>query len=210
MAVQSVFQILRNSFLHRPLRVLAHWYIILRWRLRGSPVPPPALFKQKLVQRYGRDYSLRTLVETGTAKGKMVRACLDQFERIISIELDAKLYLQAKAQFAKQPHITLLQGDSGEVLVDVLAELNEPSLFWLDAHYMVGGIRPSQVTPIIEELTHILAHRIASHVILIDDARLFTEKSDYPTIQQVESLIKAHYSNHTFRLEDDVIRICPV
>lgn len=205
----SSFHFLRNTILHRPLRALAHWYIFQKWRLSGRPLPPPALLKQKLVKQYGRTYSLRTLIETGTAKGRMVRACQNHFQRIISIELDPRLHQQAEIQFAGQPHITLFQGDSGEILTDVLAALSEPALFWLDAHMMIGGFRPPQITPIMQELHHILAHPITSHVILIDDARLFNEKSDYPTILQVKSLIKNQYPNHTFTVEDDVIRICP-
>ncbi len=209
MSKQPAFGFLRKSFLHRPLRALAHWYILKQWQLNGRPVPPPALFKQKLVHTYGRKYSLQTLVETGTAKGKMVRAGRDQFQQITSIELDPKLHHQAKKQFATYPHIRLLQGDSGLVIAEVLAELTEPALFWLDAHAMVGGIRPSQVTPIIQELEQILAHPITRHVILIDDARLFTEKSDYPTLKQLQSLIEKRRPTHSFVIEDDVIRICP-
>ena len=209
MSSRSPFYFLRKTFLHRPLRSLAHWYILQRWQLNGRSLPPPALFKQKLVQQYGRKYSIQTLIETGTAKGKMIRACREQFQQIISIELDPQLHQQAKTQFAAHPHIRLLQGDSGQVIIDVLADLSEPALFWLDAHAMVGGIRPSQVTPIIQELNHILAHPIISHVILIDDARLFTEKSHYPTIEEVQSLLKASHPTHAFVVKDDVIRICP-
>jgi hypothetical protein len=209
MADQALLRFLRQSVLHRPLRWVAHRYVIQRWRWRGRPLPPPALFKQKLVQEYGRRYGLQTLVETGTAKGKMVRACLGRFERIVSIELDPLLHRQAKAQFAGHETVTLLKGDSGEVLAEVLAELSEPALFWLDAHMMIGGFRPPQITPVVQELQHILAHPLSSHVILIDDARLFTVKSDYPTIQEVQALVESSYPRHSFVVEDDVIRICP-
>jgi hypothetical protein len=209
MSNQTILQFLRNSFLHRPLRSLAHWYILQRWQLNGRPLPPPALYKQKLVQEYGRRYALQTLVETGTAQGKMIRACQDHFQRIISIELDPHLHRQAQAQFAASPHITLLQGDSGHVLAQVLAALSEPALFWLDAHAMVGGIRPPQVTPILQELDHLLAHPLSSHVILIDDARLFIEKSAYPSIPQVQSTIEKSNPALSVTVKDDVIRICP-
>lgn len=200
-------QLLRKTFLHRPLRRLAHWYILQRWQMNGRPLPPPILYKQRVVREYGRKFGLQTLVETGTAKGKMVRACRDHFRQIISIELDPHLHRQAQAQFDGQPHITLLQGDSGEALAGVLAALSEPALFWLDAHAMVGGIRPPQITPIIQELHHILAHHITTHVILIDDARLFTQKSDYPTISEVQTLINGAWPEHTFAVQDDIIRI---
>lgn len=201
--------LLRKSFLHRPLQKLAHWYILKRWRLKGSPYPPPALFKQKLVQQYGRTYKLQILVETGTAKGKMVRASRDHFSHIISIELDPRLHLQARAQFAADDHIILLQGDSSQVLPDVLETLSEPALFWLDAHEMIGGIRPPQVTPILQELDHILNHPVVGHVLLIDDARLFEEQFGYPSIETVKSIINDRLPAYSFSVADDVIRICP-
>lgn len=203
-------QFLQKTFLYSPLRRLAHWYILKRWAMNGRPAPPPILYKQRVVREYGRKFGLQTLVETGTAKGKMVRACQDHFRQIISIELDPHLHRLAQAQFAGWPHITLLQGDSGEVLADVLAALSEPALFWLDAHAMVGGIRPPQITPIMQELDHVLAHRITNHVILIDDTRLFTEQSDYPTLQEVQTVIKATHPTHTFVVENDIVRICPL
>jgi hypothetical protein len=74
------------------------------------------------VQDYGRKYSLQTLVETGTAKGKMVQASQDHFHRIISIEYDPGLHQQAKIKFANQSHIILLEGDSGELILEPVSQ----------------------------------------------------------------------------------------
>jgi hypothetical protein len=208
-ADSAIVQLLRKSFLRRPLRALAHWYILKRWDVKGRPFPPPALFKQKLVREYGRQCTLQTLVETGTAKGKMIQACLQDFQEIISIEFDLKLHLRALGLFRAYPHVVLLLGDSGEVLADVLETLSEPALFWLDAHAMIGGAPPPKVTPIWEELEQILNHTISGHGILIDDARLFEEKYGYPSIEMIHSLIKERLPGYSFAVEDDVIRICP-
>lgn len=209
MADGSITKIIRKSFLRRPLRALAHRYILKGWDMKGRPYPPPALFKQKLVKEYGRQYNLQTLVETGTAKGKMVRACLDDFQEIISIEFDLNLHLRAMGLFRAYPHVILILGDSGEALADALESISEPALFWLDAHAMIGGVRPPKATPIWEELEHILNHPVSGHVILIDDARLFEEQYGYPSIQTVQTLIKERLPNYSLIVEDDVIRICP-
>jgi hypothetical protein len=139
----------------------------------------------------------------------MVQACQGHFQKIISIELDPQLHRQAQSQFAAQAHITLLQGDSGRILFDLLPSISEPCLFWLDAHAMAGGIRGPQITPILQELEAIFNHPITSHVILIDDARLFVEHSAYPTLQQVNHLVHEKRPAYSFSVEDDVIRISP-
>ena len=106
-------------------------------------------------------------------------------------------------------HITILHGDSGEVLEQVLARINKPCLFWLDGHYS-GGVtaKGSLETPIQKELTHIFNHPQAhNHIILIDDARLFTGQDDYPALQFLQDLtISAGFD--VYEVKDDIIRIC--
>jgi hypothetical protein len=138
----------------------------------------------------------------------MIQAVKNDFRQIYSIELQTELWERAKQKFAADKHITLLQGDSGEVLATVLAELDQPALFWLDGHYS-GDItaKGELVTPIQKELEQIFAHTLAAqHVILIDDARLFVGKDDYPTLETIETATRANgYDN--FEVDKDIIRI---
>lgn len=156
---------------------------VSRWT-KTREVPPPHPVKQQIVRSFGLLYGLRVLVETGTYLGTMIDAQKEYFDEIYSIELSKDLYERAKRKF-KQPHIHLMQGDSGELLGNI--ELNKPALFWLDGHYS-GGVTAlgSTVSPIFEELGHIKKspHR---NVVLIDDARLF-DGGDYPTIDDVLDL----------------------
>ena len=151
---------------------------------------------------------MHVFVETGTYLGEMVNAVKDVFDQIYSIELGVELYQNAKTRFAGIRHITIIQGDSAEVLNEVMAHLNQPCLFWLDSHYSGGiTVKGELETPIRKEFSHVFGHSIRSrHVILIDDARCFTGEHDYPTIEQLRDMSKSAGFD-SFEVKDDIIRI---
>jgi len=138
----------------------------------------------------------------------MVNATKNIFSKIFSVELDKTLYEQAKKKFAKFAHISIIQGDSSEVLPPILAEITQPCLFWLDAHYS-GGLtaKGNLETPIMRELKLIFTHASGEQVILIDDARLFVGQNDYPTMGQLRSFILEQRPGWMFETENDIIRI---
>lgn len=181
---------------------------VRRWIEAGRPVPLPAPFKQQIVREYAAAYHLTTLVETGTFYGEMVAACRNIFDRIFSIELQESLYLRAQKRFARDPHISILKGDSATELPRVIAQLKESALFWLDAHYS-GGVtaRSMSETPIVKELDLIFASGLKPLVVLIDDARCFDGTHDYPTLDYVKAFARAQ--GYFCKVSDDVIRITP-
>jgi len=159
------------------------------------------------VRSTGRQFGITTLVETGTYEGQMVAAVERDFERILTIELDPKLSAAAAKRFHDRPHIIVLQGDSGQLLPLVLAELAEPAVFWLDAHYSGGQTaRGVNDTPIMHELSAIAEHRLhREHILLIDDARGFLG-GNYPTLESMGNWARIH-GYDTMIVEDDIIRI---
>jgi hypothetical protein len=160
------------------------------------------------VKEYGERYGPRIFIETGTYLGDMVWAVKDNFFRIYSIELSRELYERARKRFSKYNHISVLEGDSSEMLPEILDSVEERCLFWLDGHYSAGiTARGERETPILEELKHILAHSIEDHVILIDDARLFKGQGDYPTLEELREVISGRYPEHVLEDQDDIIRI---
>jgi hypothetical protein len=183
---------------------------ILEWVAQGLPAPPPHAIKQAVVRAYARRYGTRVLVETGTYFGDMVAAMKHDFARIYSIELSEQLYAQAVTRFRGDPAIVLIQGDSSEAIARVLAELNEPALFWLDGHWSSGvTARGSFDTPVREEIKAILAARDLRHVILIDDARLFGTDPAYPTVEDLRAQIRAHRPQLEFAMDADIVRVTP-
>lgn len=180
-----------------------------QWQNAGRPAPPPHLFKQQTIAAYAKQHSLQILVETGTYLGDMVDAQKNNFEKIYSIELSEKLYSKALKKFKGYNHIHLLHGDSGRVLSTIIAQLSRPALFWLDGHYS-GGITAfaDKECPVPEELDTIFASGL-SHVILIDDARLFNGTNSYPSIENIKGKVEQVGNNMHVSVADDIIRIVP-
>jgi hypothetical protein len=133
-----------------------------KWERKGKPLPTPERIKQDIVKDYAKSFSLRTFIETGTYHGGMVHAVKRCFERIWSIELDKNLCEEARQRFRRDHHISIVQGDSGEVLPEILASVDTPSLFWLDGHYSGGDTAKGKLeTPIRIELS--IPRRVAEH-----------------------------------------------
>jgi len=177
------------------------------WLRAGRPCPPHHFVKQEAVKEYARAFGLHVFVETGTGVGTMVDAVKDVFEEIYSIELSRELHEIAKRRFRGMKHITIIQGDSGQKLSEVLVQVKRPCLFWLDSHYSGGNTAEGELqTPIEKELSHVLGHSAAGgHVILIDDARLFTGSGDWPSIETLQGIFgSAGFDG--FGVKDDVIR----
>jgi len=132
-------------------------------RLRSRP---PNRIKAETLKEYGRRFHLRTLIETGTHVGEMIYATRASFDRVISIEIDADFYEQARKRFRYKSRVQLIFGDSGEILGPLVARLEEPCLFWLDAHH------DEDDTPIDRELSAVVEHaRRYQDVIVIDIIR---------------------------------------
>ena len=183
-------------------------YQLWEWIVPGKPVSPPEGLKQRIVKEYAKRFRLRMFVETGTYLGEMVNAVKNRFDQIYSIELGLELYENAKRRFADKENITIMHGDSGEVLDELLGHVNQPCLFWLDGHYS-GGItaKGGVETPIRRELSHIFNHSMASHhVILIDDARCFIGDRDWPTVEELRNMSRSAGFG-AFEVKHDVIRI---
>ncbi len=180
---------------------------IEKWKQAGAPVPPPHFVKQHLIQEYQRTYGYKVLIESGTFLGDMVEAQRNNFTEIISIELNGFLFRKAAKRFKNNAHIRIVQGDSGKLLAGIIKDIHEPCLFWLDGHYSSGvTARGEKDCPIFEELDAIFSTSpLFKHIILIDDARLFTGKRGYPTIEELTYFIKRNNENYKVLTEKDVI-----
>jgi hypothetical protein len=186
------------------------WKAIAEWITAGRPVPPPHAYKQRVVSECGRRFGARVLVETGTYLGDMLEAVHPDFEELYSIELDGELHQRAVQRFARRDNVTILHGDSATVLPQLLNRISSPALFWLDGHYSAGiTARGDRDTPVVAELEAIARHPVRGHVILIDDARCFDGSRDYPSLPEIRECASRLWPDHTFEVQDDVIRILP-
>ena len=191
------------------MSLISNYFKVAKWLLKGKPVPPPHLVKQRNVLENAQLYKTRIMVETGTLLGDMVAAMKNNFEEIYSIEISPELASRAKQRFADNSNVHIIENDSAIALKSLVPSLSQPALFWLDGHYSGGNTgKGEKVTPIMEELATIYSSGLA-HVVLIDDARLFSTDIDYPTMAELESAIKDLCPNAIITTKYDCIRIIP-
>ena len=208
--MKSLKRKLQFSPLYGMLNKIWQFLVWFKWVAKGKPLPPPHEVKQLSIEKYAKRYDICDLIETGTYRGKMIIAMRKRFSRITSIELDQTLAENARKLFINDNHVTILQGNSADVLSATIHDIEHPVLFWLDGHYSGGETANSiKETPIMEELEIIFSHPVSNHVILIDDALCFNGSHDYPTIEQLEEFISKYPIKTDLKVNNNIIYITP-
>jgi hypothetical protein len=106
--------------------------------------------------------------ETGTSYGDTVQTALDcGFQTIYSVELNQDVFNSSKNRFKDSSNVFLYNTRSDDALRTVLPYIEEPVLFWLDAHKDCN----IECTPLMSELEAIKGFKYPV-TILIDDMRL--------------------------------------
>ncbi len=182
----------------------------VRWLRNGCRGSSPPFFKRRILKSYLQSYDLKCFVETGTYLGDTVAyIAQDPSITAISVELDSAYFEDAKARFASYRNVKLLKGDSGTVMPQIIRQLQQPALFWLDGHYSGGKTaKGAFATPVSGELQAILSSPVHGHVILIDDARGFDGTGDYPPLENLLTLIRAT-GRYDIEASTDIIRLTP-
>jgi hypothetical protein len=201
-------RLLQRTPLYGAYKAMGHYPDYWYWILRGRPARSPHLLKQKVVRKYGNRFKLRTLVETGTYYGEMVAAMKNFFDRIYSIEYVSELADRATRKFSRDKQVRIFRGDSGVIMPEVLALLDGPALFWLDAGYYgwVGIRTKNNEQRLSAELEMILSHPFP-HVILLDDARGLTGRDGIPSVDDVKSYVESTFPQRSVEVKYDIMRI---
>jgi len=180
---------------------------IRNWENQGQPSPPPHVVKVRTVTSFQKNTNYNILVETGTFMGDMIWSQLENFNKIYSIELSEKFWKNAKVMFKDHTKVNLLQGDSGQKMHELIKELKEPAIFWLDGHYSgADTAKGDKISPIYEELTAIFNSNL-KHCLLIDDARLFDGTDDYPKIDELKKFILKNRPEAKIDVDADTISV---
>jgi len=205
---------------HIPLRrrafylfsALWHWWEggLDRLGLYRGACPTPHMVKRRVVREYAERYGTAYFVETGTYHGDMIAAMLRRFDRLYSIELSVVLHEKAKARFARHDKVRLLQGDSAVQLQWILPECDQPTLFWLDAHWSGCNTARGEIdSPILAELEAIFGGSKCKPIILVDDARCFVGIDGYPKVEDLRVRVAQWVPGYELSVERDIIRIVP-
>ncbi len=158
------------------------------WLAGGCRGAPPIHVKRRAVLEYASAAGARTVIETGTYHGDTADYLARHGLRVVTVELSPHFASAAVRRFARNSLVEVVEGDSAAVLPGVIADLDEPLCFWLDGHWS-GEATAGAATahPLSDELRAIVSHpRFASHVVLIDDVRLFGSDG-YPTLASVQA-----------------------
>jgi hypothetical protein len=143
--------------------------------------------KRQIINDYAIKFSLQHLVETGTYLGQSTNFFSKRLVKVQTIELNLALFDYAKQKFKKRNNIVCHFGDSQIVLKEILDNLDEPSIFFLDGH-MSGGITSggSSPSPVKSELQLLKKFKLISNsVIFLDDARGFDGTNSYPDLVEI-------------------------
>ena len=187
----------RNARLRRSL--LSRWIVDLktrldhlRWKFSGEERQAlSAVAKRRMILDALRSRDLRTVVETGTFLGDTTYFLSSRGYRVVTIEVDPRLANLARARFDGDDHVQAVEGDSGTLMPELIAKLDQPVLFYLDGHYSGTGTgKGEHETPVVKEVEAILAGARDGSFVIIDDARCFGAWPDFPPLAEFLALLR--------------------
>jgi hypothetical protein len=120
------------------------------------------------------EFKPKVFIETGTYLGDTINNMLPYFDKLYSIELSPHYTEISKNRFKNNNNVSIITGDSSEVLNSLSKLVKESVFFWLDGHWSGGNTaRGKKDCPLIEELNEIMTNFKSKCVVAIDDIRLF-------------------------------------
>lgn len=127
-----------------------------------------------------RALNANVFIETGTYKGNTALWASKNFKQVYTIEFDEHRFNKTVARISNMENVEnigFIQGNSKDALKGVLDHIDEPIIFWLDAHGLyAGNMTLEDEIPLMQELQNIFEWKKRTNkecAILIDDARLF-------------------------------------
>ena len=180
----------------------------LKWIGNGCSGIAPQPIKRIIIKSYLKKYKIKNFIETGTHVGDtLAYIAVDKKISCTSIELNDYYFQLNKERFLSYKNVNLIKGDSGVIIKELVRTIQNPTLFWLDGHYS-GGItgKGALETPISIELESILNSDVEGHIILVDDARCFIGRDDYPVLELLLDKVRKT-EKYDIEISADIIRL---
>jgi hypothetical protein len=155
------------------------------------------------------EFRAKIFIETGTCGGETIFKMEPYFEKLYTIEIYPDLYNSTKSKYNGNK-INFILGDSSEILPNLLNDINDNIIFFLDGHYSSYNTgKGKKDVPLLEELEAINNLCKNDIVIIIDDYRLFgtTYAEDWSEITEKNILSKfdSNKIKSTFILNDRMV-----
>lgn len=164
----------------------------------------------EVITRYTKD---RIFVETGTCLGRSVKHALVRgAKEVRSVEGSRAYYEKCESIFSHDPRVKLWHGNSVDKLSEMIEDIDESAVFFLDAHpagenhvgisfghseLQDGDESYTQHSILMKELGIIAGHPIKTHTVIIDDQHL----GDPDKVQQeYKDVLLAANSSYEFSL----------
>jgi hypothetical protein len=169
---------------------------------------PPLADLAREISRFG---DIRDFVETGTFVGEALGWASRGFERVWTVEINPDYQAQARANNPTLANVTYCLGDSTTELPKIVAQLERPALFWLDAHAGAGYFAIADSCPLVAEIEAILSSD-QEHCLIVDDARAFLapppppfDYMKWPTLEQIFGALAKRPNYHVVAIADALI-----
>jgi hypothetical protein len=182
------------------VRSLAARAIALRRFDSGRVEAPAEYAKRRHLLALFHEHGHRVFVESGTYRGDTTAFFLRYAERLLTVEVDPRLFQRARARFAHAPKVQVIEGDALVEIPRVVGELTEPPLIWLDGHYSGGETgKGAEVEPALEIIRRLGGVAPAGSTIVVDDLRLFGLLPDFPRLDDLIIETRAAFPTATVR-----------
>jgi hypothetical protein len=151
-------------------------------------------------------------IETVTYLGETIFHMEQYFSNLYTIEIKKQFYETVKNNY-KGNKINFYLGDSGDVLTEILPNINDKSIIFLDGHWSAGNTGkgkkdfPLYEDPLYEELNIIISNHKDEAIVIVDDVRLFGKGPNKVTeiynweeinIDNILKIVKDRMTNHYF------------
>ena len=115
--------------------------------------------------------NIKVFVETGTLTGNAIDKALElNFDKIYSIELDTKRFNSLTLYYEDYDDLFLIHGNSEKEFPNIMNNINERCVIYLDAHYCGDDAEMADKwSPIRDELNYLKTHPIKNHTIILGD-----------------------------------------
>ena len=122
--------------------------------------------------------------------------------------------IQLRKHLAGFRNIHPLFGNSAVQLGKIVSEINQPAIFWLDAHWCGGNTYGNDdPCPLLDEI-RIIKQSGINHIIMIDDARFFLKPPPrpqnpelWPGLKEILGLLNRDENYFTFVSEDVIVAL---
>jgi hypothetical protein len=143
---------------------------------------PHALTKFFIIDQLRRRTQATTFLEAGTYLGTTAARCARVFERVVTIEMDADLALQAALFLRNRRNVKIVHADALHAMPRVIeSDHLDRIVVFLDAHAFLGVPPNGHVPePAVEELEALAPFKSRIRGIIVDDFRNFGAAPGFP------------------------------